>query len=109
MFIITLTKYLTLNIAIIKDGLKDNIFMISKLGNPEDSLDYIKVLYDFASVLYKDTTILERAKSGALLTIITPSGEAFILLLIIVYFENYADTDYAESYAGIDFVLRSGW
>ena len=43
------------------------------------------------------------------MTILTPSDEVFILFLIIVYFEDNADTDYVESYAGINFVSRSGW
>ena len=43
------------------------------------------------------------------MTILTPSDEAFILLLIIVYFEDYSDKDYADSYARIHFVLRLGW
>ena len=33
------------NVAIIKDDLKENLFMISELQNREDSLDYVKVLY----------------------------------------------------------------
>ena len=66
-------------------------------------------MYGFADVFYKDTTILERSKLKELSTILTPSDGAFFLLLIIVYFEDNADTDYAESYKGIHFVLRSGW
>ena len=75
----------------------------------KDSLDYNKVLYVFVDLFYKDTIILEQVKSEAILIIIISYDEDFILLLIIVYFEDNADTDYAESYAGIDFVLRSGW
>ena len=89
--------------------MKENIFIISELRNREDSLDYIKILYGFASIFYKDTTILERAKIKALSKILTPSDKAFILLLIIVNFEDYADTNYVESYVGIHFVLCSGW
>lgn len=83
--------------------------MISELRNGEDSLDYIKVLYGFPSVCYKDTIILEREKSEARSTILTSSDEAFMLFLIIVYFEDKADTYYAEFYAGMHFVLRLGW
>ena len=60
-------------------------------------------------MLYNYATIIERTKSEGLSTILTPSDEAFILLLIIVYFEESADTEYAESYEGKHFVLRSGW
>ena len=70
--------------------------MISELWNREDSLDYITVLYGFSDVFYKDTTILERAKSEAPSTILTPADEAFILLLIIVYFEDNTHTEYEE-------------
>ena len=72
------------------------------LGNGDDSLDYIKVLYDFASVFYKVTTILKRAKSEALSTILTSSTEYFILLLTIVHFEDNVATEYAKCYAEIN-------
>ena len=48
-------------------------------------------------------------KTEALSTILTPSDEAFILLLIIVYFEENADTEYNYKYQNKKFVLRSGW
>ena len=48
-------------------------------------------------------------KTEALSTILTPSDEAFILLLIIVYFEENADTEYNYTYQNKKFVLRSGW
>ena len=66
-------------------------------------------MYGFVEIFYKNTTILELAKSEVLSTMLTPSDEAFILLLIIVYFKDNADTEYTECCVGISFVLRSGW
>ena len=39
----------------------------------------------------------------------TPSGEASIFLLVIIYFEDNVDTEYVECYAGIILLLRLGW
>ena len=96
-------------IAIIQNDLNKNKFRISNLRNEDNSVDYMKVLCAFADVLYSTQIIRQKMKSEALSTILTPSDEAFILLLIIVYFEENADTEYNYTYQNKKFVLRSGW
>ena len=96
-------------IAIIQNDLNENKFRISDLRNEDNSVDYMKVLYAFADVLYSTQVIRQKMKTEALSTILTPSDEAFILFLIIVYFEENADTEYNYKYQNKKFVLCSGW
>ena len=96
-------------IVIIQNDLNKNKFRISDLRNEDNSVDYMKVLCAFADVLYSTQIIRQKMKTEALSTILTPSDEAFILLLIIVYFEENADTEYNYTYQNKKFVLRSGW
>ena len=72
-------------------------------------MEYVKLLFDFSVVFYRETTILERVKKEELAAILTPSDEAFLLLLLIVYYEDKTDTEYSAIYEGKQFVLRSGW
>ena len=51
---------------------------------------------------------MQRAKTEDISTLLTPSDEAFILLLIIVYYENHADTK-LENFEKEDYVERTGW
>lgn len=41
--------------------------------------------------------------------LLTPSDKAFILLLVIVYFKEHANSGFTKLYERTTFVLRSGW
>ena len=69
----------------------------------------MKVLLEFITVFYKEKNIIQQAKTENILELLTPSEEAFILLLIVVYFEDHADTTYAENYEGTSFIEKMGW
>ena len=83
--------------------------MIANLRGGTDSKDYVDILFNFSSSIYSKSEILRRAKSEVISTLLTPSDEAFILLLIIVYFEEHANTEFTKLYGKTKFVLRSGW
>ena len=84
-------------------------FMINDLREGTDSKEYMEVLFQFSYSLYSESEMLRRAKTEEILTLLTPSDEAFILLLIIVYFEDHANTEYTKIFKKSTFVLRSGW
>ena len=69
----------------------------------------MKVLLEFITVFYKEKNIIQQAKTEDISELLTPSDEAFILLLIVVYFEEYADTTYTENYEGTSFIEKTGW
>ena len=85
------------------------IFMIKKLRETTDVTRYMDTLFQFSVVIYNKTAILQRAKTENISTLLTPSDEAFILLLIIVYFEKHADTQFAETFRKEVYVERTGW
>ena len=68
----------------------------------------MKVLLEFITVFYKEKNIIQQAKTEDILELLTPSDEAFIFLLIVFYFEEYADTTYAENYEGTSFIEKTG-
>ena len=72
-------------------------------------MEYVKLLFDFSVVFYRETIILEQVKKEELAAILTPSDKAFLLLLLVVYYEDKTDTEYSAVYEGKQFVLQSGW
>ena len=82
--------------------------MIAEKQGQNDIMEYIKLLFDFSVVFYRETIILERVKKEELAAILMPSDEAFLLLLLVVYFEDKTDTEYSTMYEGKQFVLQSG-
>ena len=85
------------------------LFMINDLREGTDGEEYMKVLFQFSNSLYNESELLRRAKTEDFSKLLTPSDEAFILLLIIVYFEEHANTEYSKVFKKSTFVLRSGW
>ena len=83
--------------------------MINDLREGPDSKEYMEVLFEFSYSLYSESEMLRRAKTEDFSKLLTPSDEAFILLLIIVYFEEHANTEYTKIFEKSTFVLRSGW
>ena len=47
---------------------------------------------------------MQQVKTENISSLLTPSDEAFILLLIVVYYEEYADTNYTRNYEGKAFL-----
>ena len=82
---------------------------IVKFRNADDEHDYMKILVEFSSAIYREAVIMQRIKTENISSLLTPSDEAFILLLIVVYYEEYADTNYAKDYEGKTFIETTGW
>ena len=84
-------------------------FMIEKLRETVDATRYMETLSQFSVVIYNETSILQQAKTENISTLLTPSDESFILLLIIVYYEKHTDTKFAETFKKEVYVERTGW
>ena len=72
---------------------EDKAFLVNGLRGRVDVDEYIDHLYKFVNLFYKEKTIQETLMSEKLSEILTTSDEAFVLLCIKVYFNNYTDLE----------------
>ena len=79
------------------------------IKNLRKNSKYGKVLFLFASVFYKESTFTHQAAAENLSSILTPSDKAFLLLLIVVYYEETSDADYVTQHPDKIFIDCKGW
>ena len=83
-----------------------DVLMINNLRKKKE---YGKFLYIFASVFYKESTFTNQVATEDLSSVLTPSDKAFLLLLIVVYYEETKDSEIVAKHPEKIFVTCSGW